>query len=79
VGVAAGIGLLALKNDSTADGGPVDQSAATGSDVAFAIGGAALVSAVIVYLTAPAPKDSALVVAPVPLVGGAGAFLSARF
>jgi hypothetical protein len=77
--VAAGVGFLAQKNESMANGGPVDSRAAIGSDVAFGIGGAALVAAVLVYLTAPAPKDTAIVVAPVPLTGGAGAFLSARF
>jgi hypothetical protein len=84
VGVGTGAGLLVVKNDSmsngTADGAPTyDQRAATASSIAFGIGGAALVTAVIVYLTAPASKDTALVVAPAPLTGGAGAFLRGQF
>ncbi|MGO8997229.1 MAG: tetratricopeptide repeat protein [Polyangiaceae bacterium] len=84
VGIVAGAGLLALKNQSLSTGAPdgaptVDQGAAIGSDVAFALGGAALVSAVILYLTAPTPKDTAFTFAPAPLVGGAGAILTAHF
>ena len=84
VGTAIGAGLLVAKNQSLSTGAPdgparVDQSAAIGSDVAFALGGAAVVGAVILYLTAPARKEAAFVIAPAPLTGGAGGFLSARF
>jgi hypothetical protein len=84
LGTALGAGLLVAKNQSESTGAPngpatVNQSDAIGSDVAFAIGGAALVSAVILYLTAPTPKDSALIIAPGPVTGGAGAVLGARF
>lgn len=84
VGVGTGAGLLVVKNNSmsngTADAAPTyDQRAATASSIAFGIGGAALVTAAIVYLTAPASKDTALVIAPAPLTGGAGAFLRGQF
>jgi hypothetical protein len=85
IGTGVGAALLVAKNQSQSTGAPngpavVNQSDAIGSDVAFALGGAAFASAVILYLTAPTQKDTAaLTVAPVPLAGGAGAFLSARF
>jgi hypothetical protein len=85
IGTAIGAGLVVAKNQSLSTGAPngtpsENQSDKIGSEIAFAVGGAALVSAVILYLTAPPAKDSsALVVAPGPITGGAGAFLSARF
>jgi hypothetical protein len=85
IGTAIGAGLVVAKNRSLSTGAPngspsENQSDKIGSEIAFAVGGAALVSAVVLYLTAPAAKDStALVVAPGPVTGGAGAFLSARF
>jgi hypothetical protein len=49
------------------------------SAIGFGVGGAALVSAIVLYLVTPQEKESALVVAPVPMVGGAGALLGGRF
>jgi hypothetical protein len=85
VGVgAAGVGLgatfLAIKNQSmNADAPNGDDRASKASAIAFGIGGAALVSAVVLYLTAPTSNDTALVVAPAPMVGGAGAVVQSRF
>jgi hypothetical protein len=85
VGVGVGAALLVVRNQSMSNtGGPggapqVDQTATLGSTIAFAAGGAALVSAVILYLTTPAEKDSALLVVPAPITGGGGAFLRGSF
>jgi serine/threonine-protein kinase len=84
IGVGAGAAFLVVKNNSESNGSPngqpvVDGRAAAASDVAFGIGGAALATALIVYLATPSSKDAALVVAPTPLIGGAGAFVRARF
>jgi hypothetical protein len=84
IGVATGAALLSVKNQSLSTGAPdgspsVDQRAAIGADMAFGIGGAALVSAVLLYLTAPVRHDTGLVLAPSPVANGAGAFLSGRF
>jgi D-alanyl-D-alanine dipeptidase len=87
-GAAAGIGVgaafLVAKNNSMSNGGPdgspqVNAGFAAASAIGFGVAGAALVSAIVVYLTTPQAKETALVVAPVPLVGGAGAFLEGRF
>lgn len=87
-GAAAGMGVgaafLVAKNDSMTNGGPSgspheDTGFAAASAVGFAVGGAALISAVVLYLATPEAKETALVVAPVPLVGGAGAGVGARF
>jgi tetratricopeptide (TPR) repeat protein len=84
VGVGVGAAFLVAKNDSMTNGGPngsphTDAGLAAGSAIGFGIGGAALVSAIVLYLATPQAKESAFVVAPVPLVGGAGAFVGARF
>jgi hypothetical protein len=83
-GIGVGAGCLVAKNQSMSNGGPSgsphqDDGAAMWSAVGFAGGGAALVSAVVLYLTAPASKDAAWSVSPAPMVGGAGAFLQSRF
>jgi hypothetical protein len=84
--VSAGVGaaFLVAKNDSMTNGGlnggpEVNTGLAIASRIGFAVGGAALASAVVLYLTTPTPKESALIVTPTPLVGGAGAFVGGRF
>jgi len=84
VGVGVGAAFLVAKNNSMTNGGPngspqVDTGLEVASAVGFGVGAAALVSAIVLYMVTPDAKESALVVAPVPLVGGAGAFLGARF
>jgi hypothetical protein len=73
-----------VKNQSMAaadEGGSPhqNQGAATASAIAFAMGGAALVSALVLYLTAPQTKDMAVLVAPATFAGGGGASLNTRF
>lgn len=84
VGAGVGVAFLVAKNDSMtnggANGGPeVNTGQAIASRIAFGVAGAALVSAIVLYLVTPTPKDSALIVAPTPLVGGAGALVGVRF
>jgi hypothetical protein len=86
VSAGAGAGLLVAKNGSLSDGAPnghpsSDQGASVASTAAFAIAGAAIVSAVVLYLTAPDHKEgvAAVTFAPVPLPGGGGGFVQARF
>lgn len=56
------------------------ESAATASDIAFAIGGVFVAAGAVVYFTAPkAPSATGIVVAPAPTVGGGGAILRATF
>jgi tetratricopeptide (TPR) repeat protein len=83
-GLGVGAGFLVVKNSSMSNGGPngvpqEDTGATVASAIGFAIGGAALVSALVVYLTAPQTQESAFLVAPVPLPGGAGGVLGASF
>jgi hypothetical protein len=87
LGIGIGAVLMAANTPSAPDGMPADQvrpdpDMTAGAVVAFAAGGAALVSALVLYCTTPAASEahgSALVVTPVPLPGGAGGFLRARF
>jgi hypothetical protein len=83
VGVGVGGAFLAAKNQSVTNdpnGSPqMDHGAAIGSTVAFAAGGAALVSAIVLYLTAPEEKESALIVTPSPIAGGGGAVVRGSF
>jgi hypothetical protein len=65
--------FLDAKNQAISNGTSSD--AGTASAVAFGLGGAALVSAVVLYLTAPTHKSAALVIAPAPMIAGAGAVL----
>jgi hypothetical protein len=52
----------------------------TAAIVAYSVGGAALATALILYLTAPNPsKEMGLLVTPQALPGGAGASLHATF
>lgn len=84
VGVGVGAAFLVAKNNSMTNGGPdggpyVNTGLAIASRIGFGVGGAALVSAAVLYLTTPASKESAFVVAPAPLAGGAGAFVAGTF
>jgi hypothetical protein len=63
---------LALRKDAS--------DAATLSTVFFVIGGVALATGVVLYLTAPRrPAGAAWVVAPVPMAAGGGALVSGSF
>jgi hypothetical protein len=80
-GVAAvglGAGFLAVKNDAIVSGGDSSGWGAA-SGVAFAAGGAAIVSSVVLYLTAPTDSSTALLVSPAPVPSGAGAVVSGAF
>jgi hypothetical protein len=83
VGAGVGAALLAAANNQSSTGcvsPPPDPDLTTGALIAFSVGGAALVSALVVYLTAPhAPKEAALLAAPMPVTGGGGAFVQAHF
>ncbi len=84
VSIGTGAAFLIAKNASSSDGAPngspsVNQGQAAASGVAFAVGGAALASAVVLYLTTPKRSTGALTLSPVPLVGGGGAFLQGIF
>ncbi|HXX70440.1 MAG TPA: hypothetical protein VEK07_24880 [Polyangiaceae bacterium] len=75
--VALGAGFLAIRNHAI----ETDQASSAGavSAAAFGVGAAALVSSVVLYLTAPSDKSSAVVVSAVPLVAGAGAMVGGHF
>lgn len=76
--LAVGAAFLAVKNHAVVAGQP-SGDAGLASAVAFGVGAASLVSAIVLYLTAPSDKTSAFLVAPVPVASGAGALLQARF
>jgi hypothetical protein len=77
VGVAVGAGLLDVKNQAISKNQTSD--AGTFSAVAFAVGGAAFVSAVVLYLTAPRDRSAALTLSPTPMASGGGAVLRGTF
>jgi serine/threonine-protein kinase len=87
VGIGVGAALLAADSQSpkTSTSGcstpPPDSGLTTGAIIAFGAGGAALVTALVLYVTGPHPAkaESALVVTPAPLPGGGGAVLRAAF
>jgi serine/threonine-protein kinase len=96
LGIGAVLGLNAkskLNESNNGPCGPTDQcnstglglrqdaaSAATGSTVAFVLGGVALAAGVVVYVTAPrSAANTGWVIAPAPMVGGGGAIVSAGF
>jgi hypothetical protein len=84
VGLGVEAACLVAKNHSMSNGGPSgspheDDGAAVGSALGFVGGGAALVSAVVLYLTAPAAQEGAWRATPAPLLGGAGVFLGTLF
>jgi hypothetical protein len=55
-------------------------NAANVSTIAFAAGGVLLAGGIVLFVTAPrAPSASAIVVAPAPFAGGAGALIRASF
>jgi serine/threonine-protein kinase len=63
---------LALRQDAS--------SAATGSTVAFVLGGVAVAAGVVVYVTAPrGVASTAWVIAPAPMAGGGGASVTGAF
>jgi hypothetical protein len=69
-----------LQNGGCSNDASLADQAQTGATIGFAAGGVALVSALVVFLSAPGPKNQVgWVVAPVPLSGGAGATLRASF
>ncbi len=78
LGVGAGAALLAIKDQALSNGSDASTAGAA-SAFAFAAGGAAIVSSVVLYLTAPGDTSDALVLSPAPLVGGAGALLRGSF
>jgi|HubBroStandDraft_6_1064221.scaffolds.fasta_scaffold30847_1 hypothetical protein len=78
VSLAVGAGLLDLENRSLTKGHK-SSNAGTFSGVAFAIAGAAYASAVVLYLTAPKDRSSALTVSPTVGASGAGALLRGSF
>jgi hypothetical protein len=84
-GASLGAAFLVKKNNLIANGGPCDtpsaeQETTTAATVSFVAGGAALMSALVFYLTAPAaPSQTAWVVAPAPLQGGGGALVRMSF
>jgi hypothetical protein len=87
VGLVAGGGFLLAKNGSmtnraTSAGPSFDDGASAGSAIGFAVAGGSFATAAVLYLTTPKRKDAAVapvIVAPMPLVGGGGAALEARF
>jgi serine/threonine-protein kinase len=96
VGVGAGLGISAKSKLDQSNNGPCGagdrctpaglalrqdaSSAATGSTVAFVIGGIAVAAGVVVYLTAPrGDARTGWTVAPAPVAGGGGAILAGSF
>jgi hypothetical protein len=81
VAIGVGAALLGVKNRSmNADGTYVEKQAATGSAVAFSAGGAAIVSAIVLYLATPNDDGgTGLLVLPSVMTGGGGAFVRGTF
>ena len=83
-GVAVGGGALEIKNDSMSSGGPnglpqESKAASVASALGFGIGGAAALTAIVLYLTTPRTQETSFLLGPAPIQRGAGGFLSARF
>jgi hypothetical protein len=78
VALVVGAGLLDLENRSITKGHK-SSNAGTFSGVAFAIAGAAYASAVVVYLTAPKDRSTALTISPTVSTSGGGALLQGSF
>lgn len=78
VALAVGAGLLDLENRSITKGHK-SSNAGTFSGISFVIAGAAYASAVVLYLTAPKDRSSALTVSPTVGTSGAGALLRGSF
>jgi hypothetical protein len=69
-----------LQNGGCSNDASLADQAQTGATIAFAAGGVAFASALVVLLSAPGPKSQVgWAVAPVPLAGGAGATVRASF
>jgi hypothetical protein len=96
VGVGAGFAFLAKSKRDQSNDGPCDKtdhctsdglslrkdagSAATIASIAFAGGGAALATGIVLYLTAPhRARITGLTLAPAVVAGGAGALLRGEF
>jgi hypothetical protein len=84
VSLGVGIGLLAAKNGSLSSGDAssppqIDDGLSTASKVAFGLGGAALASVVVLYLTTPTNPQTGLLVSPASVAGGGGAVLRGAF
>lgn len=68
-----------ISHDCTCDV-TLENEASTGAMISFGVGGAALASAAVLLLTAPAPKPQVgWSLTPVPLMGGAGALIRTSF
>jgi hypothetical protein len=78
VGLGVGAALLAVKNQAITSGGD-SSTAGTASAVAFAVGGAAILSSIVLYLTAPPDKGVAIGVSPMPVAAGGGALIRGSF
>lgn len=84
VGVAFGTFFLVrrsvfISHDCSCDVS-LENEASTGATISFGVGGAALASAAVLLLTAPARKPQVgWSLAPVPLMGGAGALVRTSF
>ena len=69
-----------LENGGCSNDASLADQAQTASTIAFAAGGVALVSALVVFVSAPSSKNQVgWAIAPVPLLGGAGATVRASF
>jgi hypothetical protein len=86
VGLGLGAVFLVKKNQSMSNGtacdGPtVDQQASTASAISFAVGGVALASAVVLYLTTPnhASQVGGVTLSPTVMWSGGGAVLRSSF
>jgi len=95
VGAGSVLGLVAMSKRDESNNGPCDKNDgcngpglslrqdalnyATGSTIAFAVGGIALATGAVLYFTAPHGAITGLVVAPAPFAGGGGAMVRADF
>jgi tetratricopeptide (TPR) repeat protein len=77
-GIGVGAVLLAEKNHAIVEGRD-GSSLGTASGIAFAASGAAVVSSILLYLTAPNDNQTAWHITPAPMLAGAGAFVGKRF
>ena len=86
VGLGLGTAYLVKRNQSMTNGTLCDppyedKADRTAAIVAYSLGGAALATALVLYLTAPSPKEKGmgLLVAPTLIPGGGGATFHATF
>jgi hypothetical protein len=87
VGMGVGAAFLAIKNQSMSNGAPqcgpthYNSDAGTASVIAFSAGGAAFLSALVLFLTSPGggDKSAALQVTPAPMAAGGGAVIRGSF